>query len=220
MATGRRETKKHINRLKIVRIEVTALFLFLILVGLVIGLIIGKVTNKPTIETVYQTVEVPSYQKDELPGDTEVYYFDVPLSHSLQNFIYEICADEKVPVALVMAMIEHESGFDPEVVSDTADCGLMQINEINYEWLEEEYRCADMTNPYQNVFCGVKIIGQLIEKYEGDYGKALMCYNMGEYGAKKAWNNGIDSSSYSRKILNLYEKYEEVSSNAANANNE
>lgn len=218
MATERRETKKRINRLRIARIQVAALFLFLI----VIGFVIGKLTTKPVVETqtVYQTVEVPFYQKDELPQDTDVFYFDVPLSRNLQKYIYEICADEEVPVTLVMAMIEHESGFNPEIVSDTADSGLMQINEINYEWLEEDYRCADMMNPYQNVFCGVKIIGQLIEKYEGDYGKALMCYNMGEYGARKAWQNGVDRSSYSRKILILYEEYEEVILNAANADNE
>lgn len=220
MATMRRETKKRkLNRLTIARIEVAILFTVLVLVGFAGGILVGTKTAEPKTETVIETIEVPAYQKDELPADTEVYYFDVPLSHNLQKYIYEICADEEVPVTLVMAMIEHESMFNPEEVSDTDDYGLMQINSCNHEMLEESYRVADMLNPYQNVFCGVKIISQYIEKY-GDYGKALMAYNMGDYGARKAWKNGISSSSYSRTVLKLYEEYEEVLRNAANADNE
>ena len=37
-----------------------------------------------------------------------------------------------------------------------------------------------------------------------------MAYNMGEYGAKKAWENGVTSTKYSEKILSLMDKYEEV----------
>lgn len=87
----------------------------------------------------------------------------------------------------------------------------MQINTVNHEWLEEKYRTADMLNPYQNVFCGVSIIGSYIDKYEGDYVKALMAYNMGNYGAQKAWENGVTSTKYSESILALMDKYDEVS---------
>ena len=74
-----------------------------------------------------------------------------------------------------------------------------------------------MLNPYQNVFCGVKIIGSYIEKYE-DLHKVLMAYNMGEYGAKKLWGDGYESSSYSRKILELMAEYEQEVSNNAGSN--
>ena len=93
----------------------------------------------------------------------------------------------------------------------------MQINTINHEWLAEEYRTADMLDPYQNVFCGIKVIGSYIQNYN-DYGLALMAYNMGDYGAKKAWENGIKSTSYSESVLALMQKYEqEVNVNATNA---
>jgi len=85
---------------------------------------------------------------------------------------------------------------------------------VNHEWLEEDYRCADMLNPYQNVFCGVKIVSTYIDKYDGDLTKALMAYNMGNYGARTAWENGITSTSYTDSILGLMQKYEEVSHNA------
>ena len=210
MTTQCRNAK--INRNKRMKLYANMILVLLVLIGGVLGFFLAKLTTPPqeTI-TVTKTVEVPAYKSNVLVDTADVFLFDVPLSDSLQRYIYEICADEDVPVTLVMAMIEHESGFDPEAVSPTNDYGLMQINEINHERLETKYRCADMLDPYQNVFCGVTIIGSYIERYEGDLTKALMAYNMGDYGARKAWDSGITSTRYSERILSLMEKYEEVS---------
>lgn len=210
MATQCRESKKKPKR-NFARLYTA--FLVIALLGGLIGYAIGAVYTPPKTVTVTETIEVPVHESENLPQDTEVFLFDIPLSDSLQRYIYEICADEGVPVTLALAMIEHESGFNTEVISSTDDYGLMQINAINHEWLEEKYRVADFLNPYQNAFCGITIIGSYIEKY-GDYGKALMAYNMGDYGAQKAWENGVTSSSYSTTILDLMQKYEEVLHNA------
>lgn len=216
MATECRNRK--INRNKRMKLYANMVLVLLMLIGGVFGFFLAKLTTPPqeTI-TVTKTVEVPAYKSNVLVDTADVFLFDVPLSDSLQRYIYEICADENVPITLVMAMIEHESRFNPEVVSSTDDYGLMQINEVNHEWLEEDFRCADMLNPYQNVFCGIKIIAKYIEKYEGDYGKALMAYNMGDYGARKAWQNGVTITKYSTSVLELMQKYEEVS-HSANSN--
>ena len=216
MATECRNGK--INRNKRMKLYANMVLVLLMLIGGVFGFFLAKLTTPPqeTI-TVTKTVEVPAYKSNVLVDTADVFLFDVPLSDSLQRYIYEICADENVPVTLVMAMIEHESRFNPEVVSSTDDYGLMQINEVNHEWLEEDFRCADMLKPYQNVFCGIKIIAKYIEKYEGDYGKALMAYNMGDYGARKAWQNGVTITKYSTSVLELMQKYEEVS-HSANSN--
>ena len=191
MATQCRNAK--INRNKRMKLYANMILVLLVLIGGVLGFFLAKLTTPPqeTI-TVTKTVEVPAYKSNVLVDTADVFLFDVPLSDSLQRYIYEICADENVPVTLVMAMIEHESGFDPEAVSPTDDYGLMQINAVNHEWLKEEYRCADMMNPYQNVFCGISIISSYIDKY-GELDKALMAYNMGNYGAQKAWKNGVTS---------------------------
>lgn len=214
MANGKR-----INKHKLAVTQAYCIIGLFVLFGAVVGFIIGRVSTPTKVETVTvtETVEVPVYEQGQLPAAKDVAYFNVPLSHSLQRYIYEVCADEGVPVTLIIAMIDHESRFNPEAVSTTNDYGLMQINAINHEWLEERYRTADMLDPYQNVFCGVKLIGRYITKYE-DYGKALMAYNMGDYGARKAWESGINTSSYSTAILALMSEYEqEVKENAASA---
>ena len=215
MATQFRNAK--INRNKRMKLYTNMILVLLVLIGGVLGFFLAKLTTPPqeTI-TVTKTVEVPAYKSNVLVDTANVFLFDVPLSDSLQRYIYEICADENVPVTLVMAMIEHESYFNPEIVSATDDYGLMQINAVNHEWLEEDYRCADMLNPYQNVFCGVKIVSTYIDKYDGDLTKALMAYNMGNYGAQKAWKNGVTSIAYSEEILSLMKEYEEVSNATGN----
>lgn len=204
MATQCREKQPKIKCNRIITVLIA-----LVLIGGIAGFFIGRGSAPEKTLTVTKTVEVPVYESAMLAETAEVFLYDIPLSDSLQRYIYEICADEGVPVTLALAMIEHESGFNPEAVSSTDDYGLMQINSVNHNWLEEKYRTADMLNPYQNVFCGISIIGGYIEKYE-DYGKALMAYNMGNYGAQKAWENGVTSTKYSESILALMDKYEEV----------
>ena len=210
MATQCRESKRKPRR-NLIRLY--GVLVGLAVAGMAIGFAIGKFTAPQKTVTITEKVEVPVYESGALPKNADVFLYDIPLSDSLQRYIYEICAEKSVPVTLALAMIEHESGFNPEVVSSTNDYGLMQIDAVNHDWLEEQYRTADFLNPYQNAFCGITIIGGYIEKY-GDYGKALMAYNMGDYGAQKAWESGVTNTNYSSTILELMQEYEEVSHNA------
>ena len=167
--------KKRINRNKIVKVEAYA-----VLASLVIGgFVFGRITAPTKTEVIHETVEVPTYSTNMMPTTAKVHYFNVPLSEGLQRYIYEICADEGVPVALVLAMIEQGSGFDAEKVSLSGDYGLMQIGSVNHTRLSAQFGNADMLNPYQNVFCGVKIMSSLLGSYE-DYGDALLAYDLGD----------------------------------------
>lgn len=219
MATQCREQQRK-RKNKIATIRAYAMLAVVFMIGSVSGFFIGRVSAPEVVKTetitLTDTVEVPMYESDKLPDNAEVFLYDVPLSEHLQRYIYEICADKNVPVTLVMAMIDYESQFNAEAISPTEDYGLMQINSVNHDWLEAEHRCADMLNPYQNVYCGITIISSYLEKYEGDYGKALMAYNMGDYGARKAWNDGITSTKYSTSVLELMAYYEEVSNATGN----
>lgn len=142
--------------------------------------------------------------------DPPVQYFDVPLSEDLQDYIRMLCEKHSVPMPLIIAMIDVESSFRPNVISGTSDYGLMQINSVNHEWLTEEYGITDFLDPYQNVFCGITIIAGHLEKTDGDIALALMRYNCGATGAKRLWDKGIYSTSYTEKILAAMEVYDEI----------
>lgn len=111
----------------------------------------------------------------------------------------------------VHRVLGNTGGFNADIVSKTGDYGLMQINEINHKWLAETYGMTDMLNAKENIYCGVKMIADLVHKY-GDTHKALMAYNMGEGGARKLWKKGILTSKYSRKVMENMDKYK-VSAN-------
>lgn len=111
MATECRRTKR-VNKQRLVRL------LTVIAVSIATAFTIGRLTapTKTDTVTVTKTVEVPVYSTDKLPETSDIFYFDVPLSHSLQRYIYEICADENVPVTLVYAMIEEiEDSYNGQI---------------------------------------------------------------------------------------------------------
>lgn len=140
-----------------------------------------------------------------------VWYYDVPLDESLQDYIRETCAEYNVPVDLVMAITEHESSFRADVISGTSDYGLMQINSINHETLREELGVSDFLDPYENVLCGIYLIAGHLEATDGNAELALMRYNSGATGARKLWKEGIYETRYSQKVMQLYDSYKEKS---------
>lgn len=166
--------------------------------------VIQPETTTPIVET------MPIVTEPEKP-----YYFDVPLSDEIQDYIREKCEEYDVPMELVIAMIEHESSFRADVISKTNDYGLMQINTINHEWLSETLGVSNFLDPYENILCGIYIISGHLEKTDGNIELALMRYNCGATGARRLWEQGIYSTSYSRSIMALYESYKEKAANGA-----
>lgn len=193
-------------------------FLFLIfLSGFVIGWIVKpqKIVEVPVETVVEVSREVVSetantsspIEEEEIVKEEKVVYFDCPLDEETQDYIFELCAEEDIPPSMVIAFIDKESNFTPSVVSETADYGYMQINECNHEWLTETYGITDFLDPKDNIFCGVKILANLYHKYENPH-EIAMAYNMGEYGAKQAWEKGLTSTSYSEDVVELWYMYE------------
>ena len=193
-----------------------------ILVGVIVGMLIGVGIvclgkNKTKVEftesATYGTIDNRVF-KGEMFLDwnrAESLGFvplDVPMDEEMQEFIYCLCYGYNIDFSLVMAVIEHESSFRSNIVSDTGDYGLMQINEINHGWLAERFDVTDFTDPYQNTRCGIYILRKLFEKYE-EPEEVLMAYNMGSAGASKLWEQGIYETDYSNSIMEKAAKYRE-----------
>lgn len=131
---------------------------------------------------------------------------EVGIDEDLQEFIYCLSYGYNIDFPFVMGLIQTESTFNSDIVSSTNDYGLMQINTVNHEWLQEKLGIKDFLDPYQNTRSGIYILRNLFEKYE-DPAKVLMAYNLGETGAKKLWNQGIYETDYTRKVFNNIEQF-------------
>ena len=168
-------------------------------------------TTVPPLTTTALPVDVPSTEVITEEVEEVVFYFDIPLDNELQDYIRNLCESYDVPMELVIAMIYQESSFRAGVVSGSDDYGLMQINTINHEWLQEELGITDFLDPYQNVLCGIHIISGHLAKTDGDIELALMRYNCGATGAKRLWDKGIYQTDYTQKIMTYYEFYKQES---------
>lgn len=138
----------------------------------------------------------------------EEQYFDIPLSHEVQDYLMECCEARDIPVELALAFIDVESDFRPEVVSSTSDYGLMQLNIGNHDYITEQIGVTDYLAPMDNINAGTYWLSRYYPRY--DIEQAAMCYNLGEGGAKKLFKQGIFSTKYSREIMKEYKRYQDV----------
>ena len=136
-------------------------------------------------------------------------YYNIPLSKDLQLYTYNKCVEYGIPYyyELVLAIMWQESNYTADIISPTDDYGIMQINSCNHPWLVDLLGPTDFLDARDNINAGVYIISKLLIKY-GDVHKALMSYNMGEYGASLNWQDGNYTSDYSRGVVTKREAIE------------
>lgn len=138
-------------------------------------------------------------------GERKFISLNVPMNEDLQEFIFYLSQAYEMDFTFVMALIQRESNYNPDVISKTNDYGLMQINEINHPYLQEQLGITDFTEPYGNVRAGMFILRKLFEKYETPE-KVLMAYHMGETGASRLWEQGIFEINYSKSVLQIQQE--------------
>jgi len=133
-------------------------------------------------------------------------YLDIPLSTELQEFTKNQCEYMGVPYEIVIAVMDVESGFQEDVISQTNDVGLMQINVINHKEMNELFGITDMLDAENNIIAGVYMLSVLYNKYEHD-NLVLMAYNLGQSKAKSYWERGIYETEYVEKVVNKIGTY-------------
>jgi soluble lytic murein transglycosylase len=90
----------------------------------------------------------------------------------------------RLDAALLAAVIESESKFDPNARSSAGAVGLMQLTPRTAEGIAEytgghNFHLSDLTNPEINVRYGAWYLRHLLDKYH-DERLALAAYNAGE----------------------------------------
>jgi soluble lytic murein transglycosylase-like protein len=110
-----------------------------------------------------------------------------------------------VDPALIAAVMETESKFNPDAVSQAGARGLMQLMPATARGLG----VTDASDPLQNILGGTKLLGQLSEKYKGNLELTLAAYNAGSGAVDK--HGGIPPYAETRKYVPLvmaaYERF-------------
>lgn len=115
-----------------------------------------------------------------------------------------------IPVALVRAVIQVESDFDPRVVSRAGAMGMMQLMPS----VAKGMGVVDPFNARQNIFGGTRYLRILANRFAGDLVLTLASYHAGAGAVKKY--RGIPpyqtTQKYVRWVLSRYYKYRRVAS--------
>lgn len=118
----------------------------------------------------------------EAEKEMETVLYDVPLDDELQFFIIQECEEHHIEPEIILAMIERESAFTPDIVGDNGNSfGLMQIQPKWHYQRMADLDCTDLLDPQQNVTVGIDLLSELVDRYEGDIAKALTAYNQGSF---------------------------------------
>lgn len=119
---------------------------------------------------------------------------------AISDLVQEAARRERVDEALVWAVIEKESSFDPCAVSSRGALGLMQLMPET----ASELGVADAFDPSENILAGTRYLRQLLDRYRGNLALALGAYNAGPSAVDAA--GGVPSIpetvAYVRWILN------------------
>ncbi len=128
-------------------------------------------------------------------------------SYSEMQDVIDKCAYKyNIDKELIQAMIQVESGWQTDAVSNKGAQGLMQLMPKTAAMLGVD----DPFDPVQNIEGGVRYISDLTDKYRGDIEKALAAYNAGPTRVDSG-NIPDVSRRYVRNIMALYHKIRQES---------
>ena len=120
----------------------------------------------------------------------------------VEKIVREAADRHRVDPALVRAVIETESNWNPKAWSHKGAGGLMQLIPTT----AQRYGAYDVFDPQQNIDAGVKHLKWLLERYNGNLDLALAAYNAGEGAVDKV--HGVpafrETRNYVQKVQNAY----------------
>ena len=119
-----------------------------------------------------------------------------------EKLVREAAERHRVDPALIRAVIETESNWNPAAVSRKGARGLMQLIPST----AQRFGVNDMFNPKQNIDAGVRYLKALLERYNGNLELALAAYNAGEGAVDRA--HGIpafrETVNYVQRVQDAY----------------
>ncbi|HHB92264.1 MAG TPA: DUF4124 domain-containing protein [Thioploca sp.] len=108
--------------------------------------------------------------------------------------------------ALLHAVIQTESAFNPRAISPKGAVGLMQLMPAT----AKRFGVKDRTNATENVYGGAKYLSHLVGLFNNNLRLALAAYNAGENVVKRYGNKVPpykETKNYVKKVLRLYSAY-------------
>ncbi|MDT9002437.1 lytic transglycosylase domain-containing protein [Paucibacter sp. APW11] len=118
---------------------------------------------------------------------------------AIVNFVQQVAPEYQLSPALVLAVMQTESNFDPLARSPKQAQGLMQLMPDT----ARRFKAVLISDPTQNIRAGMAYLRWLLAYFEGDVALALAGYNAGEKAVERY--RGVppyaETRAYVRRIL-------------------
>jgi soluble lytic murein transglycosylase-like protein len=134
---------------------------------------------------------------------------DLPAEATVRRFAPIVARAARVhgvDEALVHAVIFAESSYDPDAISPAGASGLMQLMPAT----AAQYGVRDLFDPAQNVSGGVRLLRDLLDRFDGNVELALAAYNAGAYAVIRAGNRippHRETVAYVPKVIDYYRHF-------------
>ncbi|MGN1162655.1 MAG: lytic transglycosylase domain-containing protein [Christensenellales bacterium] len=129
-------------------------------------------------------------------------FFEIKYPLKYENDIRFFAAENELQASLVAAIINTESGFNPNAKSQSGAEGLMQLMPRTARFVANKYainfESNDLFNPQKNIEIGCKYLRYLFNKFN-DKKTVLFAYNSGE-GNVVNWLQNQDFSNDGKKL--------------------
>lgn len=130
-----------------------------------------------------------------------------PFDQEIRRLVTRAAAETGIPEAMLLAVIEVESGFRADVVSPAGAQGLMQLMPVTADALE----VVDPFDPEQNILGGARLLRRLSDRFQGDLEKTLAAYYAGASAVIRAGGPPDEPTrGYVRKVLDRYRRHAEA----------
>lgn len=117
-----------------------------------------------------------------------------------------VARDTRLHPALLHAVVEAESAYNPKAISPSGAVGLMQLMPAT----AKRYQVKDRTDPKANLKGGARYLRDLLTLFNNNLSLALAAYNAGEHAVKRHGNRippYRETRNYVKKVKRLYRRY-------------
>jgi soluble lytic murein transglycosylase-like protein len=99
----------------------------------------------------------------------------IPPERAYEHLVQEAARTYNLDAALIRAVMEVESSFNPLVVSPSGASGLMQLMPS----VSKQMGVRDPFDPRENIMAGARYLRELLDRHEGSIELTLASYNAG-----------------------------------------
>lgn len=192
------------------RNKVLAFIALALFVAVCVVMVAKAYSEEPAAEEEYMEDPQETEKIEEALLAQGYFSLAVPMPYKWQDYMRTYCEEYGCPYPLALAVAQTESNFDMDAVGASGEVGIMQLNPGPGSSYHAEIQAAtglDPTTVSGNIAGGCYKLGLYLDKY-GSVEKAAMAYNMGEGGARSAWDSGITSTDYSKAVKEAMETWE------------